>query len=171
MGPFWDGACYCNSMSPTLQDEIKQARPFVSAKQELWLNLSRTTAILGHELEQKLRSYGLSPTQYNVLRILRGAAPAGLCQYEIRDRLVAQVPDVPRILERMEKAGWIARTRGETDRRMVVASATEAGLGLLAELDGPMEQWMAGLFEGLTEGEIGRLNELLVEARRVDGRG
>ena len=158
-------------MSATLQDEIKQARPFVSRKQELWLNLSRTTAMLSHDLEQKLRSHGLSPTQYNVLRILRGAMPTGLCQYEIRDRLVAQVPDVPRILERMEKAGWIARTRGEEDRRMVVASATAEGLRLLAQLDRPMEQWMNGLFEGLTESEIVRLNELLVVARGMSGKG
>jgi DNA-binding MarR family transcriptional regulator len=157
-------------MSATLQDEIKQARPFASSKQELWLNLSRTTAMLGHDLEQKLRVHGLSPTQYNVLRILRGAMPTGLCQYEIRDRLVAQVPDVPRILERMEKAGWIARTRGEEDRRMVVAVATKLGLELLTELDKPMEQWMDGLFEGLTETEIGRLNELLVVARGMCGK-
>ncbi len=158
-------------MSATLQGEIKQARPFANAKHELWLNLLRTTALLGHELEQRLRGYGLSATQYNVLRILRGAAPAGLCQYEIRDRLVAQVPDVPRILERMEKAGWIARTRGENDRRMVVASATGAGLRLLEELDGPVEEWMGGLFEGLAEEEIRRLNDLLVEARRLEKKG
>ena len=160
-------------MTATLQEEkiIKQARPFASAKHELWLNLSRTTALLGHDLEQKLRTFGLSPTQYNVLRILRGAVPTGLCQYEIRDRLVAQVPDVPRILERMERAGWIARTRGEEDRRMVVASATEAGLNLLTELDKPMEQWMNGLFEGLTHSEITRLNELLVVARGQVGKG
>ena len=157
-------------MSATLQDEIKQARPFASAKQELWLNLSRTTATLGHDLEQKLRSHGLSPTQYNVLRILRGAMPTGLCQYEIRDRLVAQVPDVPRILERMEKAGWITRIRGEEDRRMVVASATGMGLKLLAELDTPMERWMDGLFEGLTEDEIEQLNKLLVAARGLVGK-
>ncbi len=155
-------------MSATLQGEIKQARPFASAKHELWLNLSRTTALLGHELEQKLRCYGLSPTQYNVLRILRGAIPNGLCQYEIRDRLVAQVPDVPRILERMEKAGWIQRMRGEQDRRMVVASVSEEGLQLLSELDKPMEEWMSGLFGGLTEGEIRHLNELLVKARRTE---
>ena len=155
-------------MSATLQEEIKQARPFASAKHELWLNLSRTTALLGHELEQKLRCYGLSPTQYNVLRILRGAIPNGLCQYEIRDRLVAQVPDVPRILERMEKAGWIQRMRGEQDRRMVVASVSEDGLKLLSELDKPMEEWMSGLFGGLTEGEIRHLNELLVKARRTE---
>ena len=159
-------------MSPALQDEIKQGKPFASGKQELWLNLSRTTALLGHELEQKLRCFGLSPTQYNVLRILRGAAPRGLCQFEIRDRLVAQVPDVPRILERMEKAGWIARTRGETDRRMVVASVTEAGLKLLCQIDRPMEDWMNSLFEGLGEPEVQRLNELLVQARRlVAGKG
>jgi DNA-binding MarR family transcriptional regulator len=153
-------------MSPTLLDEIKQGRPFASAKEELWLNLARTTAMLGHELEQMLRPYGLSPTQYNVLRILRGAAPTGRCQYEIRDRLVAQVPDVPRILERMEKAGWIVRTRGESDRRMVVAAVTDKGMQLVGSLDAPMAEWMAGKFGALAESEIVRLNELLVEARR-----
>jgi DNA-binding MarR family transcriptional regulator len=152
-------------MGASLRDEIKQGRPFASGKEELWLNLSRTAAMLGHDLEQRLRGFGLSPTQFNVLRILRGAAPTGLCQYEIRERLVAQVPDVPRILERMEKAGWIARTRGEADRRMVVALATEAGMKLLAELDGPVREWMDRLFCGLEEQQIARLNELLVVAR------
>jgi DNA-binding MarR family transcriptional regulator len=152
-------------MSASLADEIKQAKPFSSLKEEVWLNLSRTAASLGHELEQKLRSRGLSPTQYNVLRILRGAGPDGLCQYEIRDRLVAQVPDVPRILERMEKAGWIKRNRGEIDRRMVIASATEEGLRLVGELDHPMEEWMAGLIGDLAEGEMKTLNDLLARAR------
>ena len=148
-----------------LRDEIKQAKPFASAKEELWLNLSRTAAALGHELEQRLRPFGLSPTQYNVLRILRGAGESGLCQYEIGERLVAQVPDVPRIVERMEKAGWLKRVRGEQDRRMVMAVATQEGLRLVRELDAPMEEWMASLFRGLEATEIGQLNELMVQAR------
>jgi MarR family 2-MHQ and catechol resistance regulon transcriptional repressor len=152
-------------MSTTLADEIKQAKPFISVKEELWLNLSRTTGAIGHGIEQRLRPRGLSPTQYNVLRILRGAGEAGLCQYEIRSRLVAQVPDVPRILERMEKAGWITRVRGETDRRMVIASATAEGLRLVEELDRPMVEWMESLFSELEEPEMEVLNEMLVRAR------
>jgi DNA-binding MarR family transcriptional regulator len=152
-------------MSASLAEEIKQAKPFASLKEEVWLNLSRTAATLGHELEQRLRTRGLSTTQYNVLRILRGAGAEGLCQYEIRDRLVAQVPDVPRILERMEKAGWIKRNRGEVDRRMVIASATDEGLRLVAELDRPMEEWMEGLIGDLAEADMKTLNDLLVRAR------
>ncbi|ADW67857.1 MarR family winged helix-turn-helix transcriptional regulator [Granulicella tundricola] len=155
-------------MSMSLADEIKQAKPFASAKEELWLNLLRTTGIISHEMEQNLRPRGLSPTQYNVLRILRGAGAEGLCQYEIRDRLVAQVPDVPRILERMEKAGWIKRNRGEADRRMVIASATEEGLRLVGDLDQPMVQWMNGLFGELEEMELEQLSELLGRARARD---
>jgi DNA-binding MarR family transcriptional regulator len=152
-------------MTPKLQDEIKQNKPFASVQEELWLNLSRTASALGHSVEQHLRPYGLSPTQYNVLRILRGAGPDGLCQADIGDRLVAQVPDVPRILDRMEKAGWVKRERGTEDRRVVMASLTERGAAVVGELDGPLVQMMAGMFEGMTQEDMQRLNDLLVAAR------
>jgi DNA-binding MarR family transcriptional regulator len=152
-------------MTSNLQEEIKQSKPFESLQEELWLNLSRTAAALGHVIEQKLRPRGLSPTQYNVLRILRGAGAMGLCQFEIAERLVAQVPDVPRIVERMEKAGWVQRARGVADRRLVMASLTPAGVALAADLDGPMAEIIAGLFGDLNEAEMERLNELLVAGR------
>ena len=148
-----------------LQQEIKQRVPFRSLREELWLNLSRTSAMLVHSLEQHLRPYGLSPTQYNVLRILRGAE-TGLCQYDIRNRLVAQVPDVPRILDRMEKAGWVKRERGASDRRVVISSLTEEGSRLLDVLEAPLTAIMEGMFPHLDEAEMATLNELLVEARR-----
>src|ERR1700735_1860063 len=115
-------------MTANLQEEIKQTKPFGSLQEELWLNLSRTTAMVGHVIEQRLRSYGLSPTQYNVLRILRGAGTNGLCQYEIAERLVAQVPDVPRIVERVEKAGWGQGVRGGSDRRGGVGGGGRGGV-------------------------------------------
>ena len=146
--------------------EIKQTKPFESLRDELWLNLSRTTAVIGHEVEQRLRPHGLSPTQYNVLRILRGAGESGLCQYEIGERLVAQVPDVPRILARMEKAGWIDRVRGIEDRRVVRATLTDAGLNLVNELDSMMREMEDGLFAAMSESEMRRACELLVLARR-----
>ena len=152
-------------MPSKLLDEIKQAKPFVSVQEELWLNLSRTASAVGHTVEQHLRPYGLSPTQYNVLRILRGAGGNGLCQADIGDRLVAQVPDVPRILDRMEKAGWVKRERGTEDRRVVIASLTERGASVVEEVDEPLVQMMAGMFKGMTAEDIERLNDLLVAAR------
>jgi DNA-binding MarR family transcriptional regulator len=154
-------------MTSNLQEEIKQTKPFGSLQEELWLNLSRTAAALGHLIEQKLRPRGLSPTQYNVLRILRGAGEKGLCQFEIAERLVAQVPDVPRIVDRMEKAGWVQRTRGVEDRRLVLASLTPAGLALAAELDAPMAEILCGLFGDLSEAEMRQMNKLLVAGRSV----
>jgi DNA-binding MarR family transcriptional regulator len=150
----------------TLQHEIRQTVPFGSLKEELFLNLQRTSAELSHLLEQRLRPYGLSPTQYNVLRILRGAGTDGLCQYEIKDRLVAQVPDVPRILDRMEKAGWVDRVRSAADKRMVMTTLSGTGRKLVDELDDPLPSMMEALFQTLGEDEMGRLNELLVAARK-----
>lgn len=152
-------------MPSNLQDELKQTVPFAGLREELCLNLQRTSAAVGHLLEQKLRPRGLSPTQYNVLRILRGAGQDGLCQYEVGERLVAQVPDVPRILERMERAGWVRRRKADADRRMVMASLTETGRVLVDELDTPVLAIMNDLFPAMTEPEMGRLNELLVTAR------
>jgi DNA-binding MarR family transcriptional regulator len=106
-----------------------------------------------------------------VLRILRGAGNNGLCQYEIAERLVAQVPDVPMIVERMEKAGWVQRVRAEADKRMVMATLSEQGMKLVGDLDGPLPGMMEGLFRGLNEEEQARLNELLVVARKkCDGK-
>jgi DNA-binding MarR family transcriptional regulator len=156
-------------MTSKLQEEIKQSRPFESSREELWLNLARTAAMASHVIEQGLRGYGLSPTQYNVLRILRGAGANGLCQYEIGDRLVAQVPDVPRIVDRMEKAGWVLRVRGSSDRRIVMATLTPAGLELVGSLDTRMGAMIDGIFAGLDEAEVETLNELLAAARRTVG--
>lgn len=152
-------------MTSSLLEEIKQTKPFVSARVEVWLNLQRTAAILSHGLEHQLRPLGLSLTQYNVLRILRGAGPAGLCQCAIGERLVAQVPDVPRILERMEKAGWVRRERADQDRRMVIATLSGTGRTLVDELDGPVQKMTERMFPGMEEGRLGQLNDLLVAAR------
>jgi DNA-binding MarR family transcriptional regulator len=157
-------------MASNLREEIKQTKPFDSLQEELWLNLSRTAAIVGHSIEQALRPHGLSPTQYNVLRILRGAGARGRCQYEIAARLVAQVPDVPRIIDRMEKAGWVSRQRGTQDRRVVIAALTEAGRALVNQLDEPMGQIQNGIFEFMTPFEMEQLIALLGVARNAGGR-
>jgi len=102
-----------------------------------FLDLLRTTDLLSRSLAHVLKPGDVSPTQYNVLRILRGS-PGGLPCGEIASRMITRDPDVTRLLDRMEKRGLISRCRETGDRRMVRARITAAGLALLAGLDGPV---------------------------------
>ena len=127
-------------MTRALRDEIRQTKPFTSAEQEAFLSLGRTWAVLEHAFAEALRPYGITPTQYNVLRILRGAGETGLCRTEVMQRLISKVPDTTRLLDRMEAAGLIERERSNRDRRFVTTRVTAAGLSLLAELDDPVKE-------------------------------
>jgi DNA-binding MarR family transcriptional regulator len=118
-----------------LQEDLKQTRPFACIEEEVFLSLARTSAVLEHGFAQALKPYGITATQYNVLRILRGAGPDGLCRNEIGSRLVRSVPDVTRLLDRMEEMNLIARERAGTDRRYVTTRISRPGLDLLARLD------------------------------------
>lgn len=127
-------------MSPELRAELHQRRPFRTLEQEAYLNVVRTAALLADAFEQMLRSSGLTSAQYNVLRILHGAEPDGLCRYELRDRMLTRMPDVTRLLDRMEKAGLVTRVRSAEDRRMVTTRITARGRRLLDELDEPVRR-------------------------------
>ena len=153
-------------MSSDLLGEIKQNKPFSSLEQEAHLNLERTTAVLGHAFAEALKRFDITPTQYNVLRILRGAGVAGLCRNEVRDRMIAQVPDVTRLLDRLEDSGLIARERQTTDRRQVLTVITEKGLNLLAELDEPVAAMHKRALGHMTSEQLHQLTELLAIARR-----
>jgi len=122
-------------MPTTLRDEIKQTKPFSSLEQEAQLSVIRTGALLMDEVEQFLKPYGVTATQYNVLRILRGSEPGGLCRNELRDRMLTRMPDMTRLLDRLEEAGLVVRAREDDDRRMVRSKISAAGLKLLTELD------------------------------------
>jgi DNA-binding MarR family transcriptional regulator len=152
-------------MPNQLQDEIKQAKPFVCAEQEAMLNIIRTAAVLDHELADMLKSYDITPTQYNVLRILRGAGEKGLCRNEVRDRLIAQVPDTTRLLDRMMEMGLITRVRDTNDRRYVTAHITPKGLKVLAELDAPLTEIHRRQLAHMSETELRTLIKLMVKAR------
>src|SRR5580698_8167592 len=121
----------------SLATALKQNRPFVSLEQEVYLSLLRTTSELSHAVDQFFRPFDITPSQYNVLRILRGAGTGGLCRNEISDRMVTATPDVSRVLDRMEKAGWVTRERDEEDRRQVSTHITKPGMELLAKLEAP----------------------------------
>jgi DNA-binding MarR family transcriptional regulator len=155
-------------MPSRLRDEIKQTRPFTSLHEEAFLNLARTAAVLGHRLAEAMKSYDVTPTQYNVLRILRGAGNAGLCRNEIRDRLLAQVPDVTRLLDRMEDAGLVERERDVTDRRLVTTRITADGLRLLKSLDHPVLELHREQLGHLSNQQLRSLIDLLSLARGKD---
>lgn len=122
-------------MAKRLQDELKQTRPWSCLEEETSLGIARTAALLEHALTQALKPFDITPTQYNVLRILRGAGDIGLCRNEVGERLIRRVPDVTRLLDRMEDIGLIDRRRGGEDRRYVTTHITPKGLVLLSELD------------------------------------
>jgi DNA-binding MarR family transcriptional regulator len=121
-------------MSSRLQAEIKQSKPFATLKHEAILGLMRTAAIVAHTTDEMLRPFGITGTQFNVLRILRGAGQQGLCGREIGERMITRVPDVPRLLDRLEKAELISRERDPNDRRHVTARITAKGLELIDQV-------------------------------------
>src|SRR4051794_6704716 len=118
-----------------LKDEIKKRKPFDQPEEEAFLNLFRTTTLLQVDFERLFKGCGLSEPQYNVLRILRGAGPAGLPSTEIADRMITRVPDITRLVDRLEASKLVERSRTPEDRRVVIVRITPKGLQALSDLD------------------------------------
>lgn len=152
-------------MTAQLRDELRQTKPFTSLEQEVFLSLGRTWALLDHAFAEALKPYGITPTQYNVLRILRGAGEAGLCRAEVMDRMLTRVPDVTRLLDRMEAAGLISRERDAADRRYVTTRITEKGLALLDELEELVHEMHRGPCSALDRSEQRALIDMLGRIR------
>jgi DNA-binding MarR family transcriptional regulator len=152
-------------MPATLRDDLRQTKPFASPQEEAYLNVVRTAARLMDAVEDLLRPHGLSGPQYNVLRILRGAQPGGLCRNDLRDRMITRMPDMTRLLDRMEEAGLVTRTREGDDRRMVLTRITDAGLRLVDELDSPIAALHQAKIGHLSEEQVRSLIDLLTLAR------
>jgi len=148
-------------MSPSLLQDLRQNKPFSSLQQEAHLSVVRTASALTDQVEDLLKPYGISSTQYNVLRILRGAGDEGLCRNELRDRMLTRMPDMTRLLDRMEEAGLVTRARERDDRRMVLTRITPRGLELLGELDRPITELHRGQLARLTDEELRSLIDLL----------
>ena len=158
-------------MSPRLTDEIRQGRPFRSAEQEAHLSVSRTAAMLDHSFAELVKPYGVTPTQYTVLRILHGAGPRGLCRNDVRDRLVARVPDASRLLDRLEEMGLVERERDREDRRLVHARITPRGEEVLARLETPVDEIHRRQFGQLSEEELRSLIGMLERVRSAIAAG
>ncbi|MGA8021551.1 MAG: MarR family transcriptional regulator [Candidatus Acidiferrales bacterium] len=139
-------------------------RPVSSLEEATYLELLRTTDILSRGLDHILKAADLSPTLYNVLRILRGA-PAGLPCGEIANRMITRDPDVTRLLDRLEKRNLISRSREIKDRRTVMARITPAGLKLLTHLDKPVQAGHRRQLGHLGRRQLKALTALLQLAR------
>src|SRR5947209_4235371 len=153
-------------MPATLRDDLRQKKPFTSLHEEAMRIVVRTSATLGDAVEDLLKPHGISGTQYNVLRILRGAEPEGLCRNELRDRMVTRMPDMTRLLDRMEEAGLVSRTRDDDDRRLVYTRISKAGRTLVDELDAPMDQLHKDQLGHLSAAQLRSLVDLLTLTRR-----
>src|SRR3954469_2557647 len=158
-------------MTPSLREELRQTKPFASLEEEALLSIVRTSAVLMDDFERLLRPYRITATQYNVLRILRGSEPDGLSRNELRDRMLTRMPDVTRLLDRMEEAGLVERTRGEEDRRMVNTRLTPRALELLASLDSIVAEREKSFFSGVPREQIQTLIDVLTAVREVSSRG
>lgn len=150
-----------------LQDEIKQSKPFRCAEEEAYLSIVRTAAMLEHALAQALKPFDITPTQYNVLSILRGAGHDGLCRNEVGGRLVTAMPDVTRLLDRMEDTGLIVRQRSTTDRRVVSTRLTKKGLDLVGKLDATVVEIHEKQFRNVDRKTLKSLIAILGEIREA----
>jgi DNA-binding MarR family transcriptional regulator len=149
----------------SLQAEIKRRLPFESLEQEAFLNLLRTSDHLQVEFARLFAMHGISGPQYNVLRILRGAEGDGLQCLEIAGQMITRMPDITRLVDRLEASGLVERSRTEADRRVVIVKITAAGLVLLHRLDEPVLQTHREAMKNLTADEQRDLIRLLTKAR------
>jgi DNA-binding MarR family transcriptional regulator len=148
-----------------LQADIKQSRPFSRIEEEAYLNLLRTADALLQRESAMLKQHGLSQTQYNALRILRGAGEDGLPCGEIAERMITHDPDITRLMDRLEARGWVERSRSERDRRVVTARITPSGIELLDPLDEPINELLGRMLGHLNEANLRQLIDLLEQAR------
>lgn len=154
-----------HSKASSIQEEIKQTKPFSSVEEEALLALMRTADQVGQRNAEILKPFGLSPTQYNALRILRGGGEKGLPCSEIAVRMINHDPDITRLLDRLAKRGLVDRSREEKDRRVVTARITQAGLELLSSMDRTMRESPKQMLAGIGEKRLQSLLRLLRTVR------
>jgi len=148
---------------PNLKTEIAQASPFSSIEEEVILNLMRTADCLHRVFQQNTRDWGLTSTQYNVLRILRGSQPDGLTCAAIGARMITAEPDITRLLGRLKSLKLIRQHRDRHDHRVVWTQIDDAGLKMLREMDPVIERIpieLLGHVKGKDLAEMIRLLEL-----------
>src|SRR5882724_712068 len=152
-------------VAKSIQSEIQQTKPFNTLEEEALVSLQRTADRFHWRMSEMLKAYGISPTQYNALRILRGAKDEGRSCSEIAERMINRDPDITRLIDRLERRGLVQRAREEKDRRVVIARITPAGLELLKGLDRPVEELNRKILGHLGNQRLKTLIKLLEMAR------
>jgi DNA-binding MarR family transcriptional regulator len=147
-----------------LQSEIKKRGPFDSLEQEAALNLLRTGDRLHNAMGRFLREYGLTTSQYNILRILRGEGRP-LPSLEIASRMIQVVPAITGLVDRLETAGFVVRRRCQEDRRVVYVELAPKAVELLAEIDEPLRLAHRRLLRDFSKSELTELIRLLEKSR------
>ncbi len=155
-------------MTRTLQDEIQQRKPFRSLEQEAYLSVVRSATALSDRLEQLVKTVDITLAQYNVLHILRGAPADGLCRNDVRDRMVSRMPDMTRMLDRMEDAGLVKREQSREDRRMMRTLITAKGRRTLDQLDAVVEAEHVSSLGHLSKAQLRALIDTLQHVRHID---
>jgi DNA-binding MarR family transcriptional regulator len=150
----------------SLKLEIAQEPPFASVEEEALLNVMRTSDTLHRAFHQKTRKWGVTSTQYNVLRILRGAQPHGLTCSAVGDRMITAEPDITRLLARLKALKLIRQQRDKQDRRSIWTHISPAGLALLSEMDPIILNAPRELLGHLNRQELAELIRLLELARK-----
>src|ERR1700682_4598863 len=151
-------------MTTRLQQELKKKRPFESPGQEATLNIVRTSDQLQIRCARLLREHDLTPSQYNVLRILRGEGKP-LPILEIASRTITVVPGITGLIDRLERAGFVNRLRCEKDRRVIYVALTDQATKTLADLDEPLLALQRKLMGHLWQGDLKDLTRLLEKLR------
>jgi DNA-binding MarR family transcriptional regulator len=141
------------------------SHPPLPLEDRIFIALQKIADFLGQEAEQLFKPHGLTGTQYNVLRILRGAEPDGLPCSGIGERMISHDPDMTRLLDRMEKRDLIVRQRQTDDRRVIKTRITPAGLAILKNLDQPVHELHKRQFRHLAAARLKTLAELLEKVR------
>ena len=155
-------------MAGKLQHELGKRQPFNCAEEEAFLSIIRTADVLHRAAAEMFKPHDLSPTQYNVLRILRGTCPSGTSGLPcgtIADQMLTKDPDMTRLLDRLEKRELITRCREEKDRRVVRTCITDKGLKVLADLDPVIADCHRKHLGHMSQQQLRELIELLEVAR------
>ena len=149
----------------TLRDDLKQTKPFAAPTQEAAVALLHTADLVRRSVAAVVEPHGITPQQYNVLRILRGAGTSGLPTLDIVERMVEQTPGITRLVDRLESKKLVIRERCATDRRQVFCRITKSGLDLLTHLDQPLRAAEDEALATLSSKQLGQLVALLDKAR------
>lgn len=156
-----------SSNTSPLQRELNKKHPFESIEQEAHLSILRTASLISAPFEQLFKAHGISDSMYNALRIIRAGGERGRMCNEISQDLVSRVPDVTRLVDRLEKAGLAARMRSVDDRRAIFVHITKRGNDLLAKLDHSVVETHNQILGHMSKSELQSLCELLAKARGI----